>query len=67
MVDVGDIGLRVGESELQRFDLQMHTVGGIDWQRGHVELLEDPESDQGHDALAVGRYLVDGVSAVGSV
>ncbi|CKV11460.1 Uncharacterised protein [Mycobacterium tuberculosis] len=29
-------------------------------------MLEDSEGDQGHDALAVGRYLVDGVPAVGS-
>ncbi len=66
MVGVGDIGLCVGESQLERFDLQVHTVGGIDWQRRHIELLQDPERDQRDDALAIRRYLVDGVTTVGS-
>ena len=66
VVDVGHIGLRVGEGELHRFDLQMHAVGGIDWERGHVEVFEDPEGDQRDDALPVGRYLVHGVPAVGA-
>jgi hypothetical protein len=44
----------------------MHAVGRIGRQGGHVELLQDSKGDQCRDPLAVGRYLVDGVSAVGS-
>ena len=64
VLDVGHVGLRVGEGELHRLDLQMHAVGGIDGERGHVEVFEDAERDQGHDALTIGRYLVHRVPAV---
>src|ERR1700751_4918018 len=45
----------------------MHAVGGIRWERAHVELLEYSEGDQRDDALAVGWYLVNGVPTVGAV
>ncbi len=65
MIDVADVGLRVGERQLHRLDLQVHAVGGIGRPRGHLEVFQDPQGDECHDPLAVGRYLVHRVPAVG--
>ena len=64
VVDVGHVAPGVGEGELHRFDLQVHAVGPVHRVRAQVEVGEDAERDQRHDALAVGRDLVQGVAAI---
>ncbi len=64
VVDVRDIGERVGEGELHRLDLQVHALDRVDRHRRDVEILEDAERDQRDDALAVGRDLVQRVAAI---
>ena len=64
VVDVGHVAPAIGEGELHRLDLQVQAVGAVHRVRAQVEVLEDAERDQRHDALAVGRDLVQRVAAV---
>ncbi len=64
VIDVGDVGQRVGECELDRLDLQVHAVCRIHWERGHVEVLQNAKRDQRDDPLTVRWDLVQRVAAV---
>ncbi len=61
---IGHVAPGVGEPELHRLDLQMKTIGGVDRQRGHVEVTQDAQRDERRDSLAIGRHLMKVVAAV---
>ncbi len=64
VVDVGHVAPRVCKGELDRFDLEVEAVRPIDRERAHVEMLQDAERDQRHDALPIRRDLVQGIAAI---
>ena len=56
---IRDVSMGVGEPQLHGFDLEVQRAGVVGRNRGEIEVSKDAKGDQGRDALAVGRYLVE--------
>ena len=61
----GHEAVGVGKGELHGLDLQVLGGHAIHRQGRHVEVLQQPQGHQRRNALAAGRYFVQGVAPVG--
>ncbi len=62
---VRDVSVGLGKADLHRLNLQVNAVGGIDWVARQLKMLEDTQSDQCSQTLAVWRNLVKAGIPVG--
>ena len=61
---LGHIAVHIGKRQLHGLDLQVLGLGPVHRQAGQVKLLQDAQRNQGGNALAAGRNLVQRVAPV---
>ena len=66
-VGIGEVGRTVGEPNPLRFDEPVQIVGAVVAERLDVVALENVQHLERHEALGIGRHLVDVVAAVARV